>query len=1226
MDATWNTGAVGDWGDPNNWDIDPVFPDNNGDTYNVFINDGETTIDGAFTIDDLTLDGGALVGSGTLDVGGTFTWLSGALGGDGATAEININGDAVIDTGFHNFAAVTVNFAGNTTWVNGNIVSIEPPEGGVFNNSGTFEVQGDVLWFWDVTAAPVFNNEVGGVFSRTTSSGLAEIWAAFNNDGDVIVETGTLQLAGGGASTGTFTVDPNAELFISDFNEFFGFAGAPATTLDPNSVIDSSGTVTFGNLGDGSNTEINGTIDSAAVIADPGATGEVRFTSDSFYGDNSPGTFEAVSGKTVFDGNSATVTDATVRDTATVDVLQYGSLNLEGDLTIDAGGMINLGDPNGGGDLAFSGITPRSILGDGEIVFGPTTGSSITGAGLLIGADMTIRGAGSIFASGAANGANSGTITSDVNGQFSFIRDLNNSGLIEATNGASLDYSDFDFLGTLVNTGTIQVSGGGDLVTRNLVNQDMVSIDGGRLRLEGENFTNVGGTIVGNNAVIEFRNGTFTFAEVGVVNRTNTDLELGNFAILDNTGGTLDLDNLTGQQGTWTMRGGSILGGSIQSSGGATLLFPATGSNRFGTLDGVTLNTGPTMGDGSSMFVDNGLTLNSTTVDLSNGGTGAANMTFQLGTRTLSGTGTVILGNDINRGVGTSIGGGNFTVASGILIRGQAGFVSRATNQGTVSADVNGGSVSFRNSINDVGGLLEAKNGGILRLENDWDNNGTIDVQTGSTLWLQGTNPTADIGTVQRAASTTVRLTGTLTNTGDVLDLQADLGGDFELRQGTIVGGTVNSSGAAKLLIDGENITGSEFQGVTFGADVGFTDGNNGVVKISGGLTLDNSTFAVENNFAPDVTFSGNSQTVGGTGQFIVRATSGSTEVRNASITGGTVTFGPNITMLVSSSSQFNSVTFQGKFNAAAGGYFNQGLIHIDGTMSQINMDELENQGGTIRVDAGNILDLGNSPGETVFVQSGGEFVLDGKLDAANDIEIRGGTFSGSGFVQFVTGTFRHLLAESGGAIAPGGSIDTLLVDGDVVIGDGGHFAVEVNSYGDADLLDIIKGTFQTVNGDLDLSSSSDFLDVTNLAGNVNGAQFVVIQYDGARIGTFDNVTPGVNVIYDDPNKQILVEPVSLAEVFDADFDDDHDVDGIDFLIWQRGYNLTGQTDNSNGDANFDGSVNSADLAVWENQYGTVVPLTAANAAVPEPGSAMLVFAGGLLLAGRRRVGWKSVG
>ncbi|MCH7751481.1 MAG: PEP-CTERM sorting domain-containing protein, partial [Planctomycetes bacterium] len=82
-------------------------------------------------------------------------------------------------------------------------------------------------------------------------------------------------------------------------------------------------------------------------------------------------------------------------------------------------------------------------------------------------------------------------------------------------------------------------------------------------------------------------------------------------------------------------------------------------------------------------------------------------------------------------------------------------------------------------------------------------------------------------------------------------------------------------------------------------------------------------------------------------------------------------------------------------------------------------------------------------------------------------------------------------------------------------------------------------------------------------------------------------------------------------ELNDADFDDDNDVDGVDFLIWQRGLGV-GST-HAEGDANGDSIVNEADLAVWEAQYGSPPPLSAplsVSSTVPEPASAVLVLLG----------------
>jgi hypothetical protein len=78
-----------------------------------------------------------------------------------------------------------------------------------------------------------------------------------------------------------------------------------------------------------------------------------------------------------------------------------------------------------------------------------------------------------------------------------------------------------------------------------------------------------------------------------------------------------------------------------------------------------------------------------------------------------------------------------------------------------------------------------------------------------------------------------------------------------------------------------------------------------------------------------------------------------------------------------------------------------------------------------------------------------------------------------------------------------------------------------------------------------------------------------------------------------------------LPPVDDADFDNDGDVDGRDFLTWQRGYG-TG-TNNSTGDANGSGTVNGADLTIWQGQYngGALSAVT-----VPEPATALLLVLG----------------
>jgi hypothetical protein len=87
----------------------------------------------------------------------------------------------------------------------------------------------------------------------------------------------------------------------------------------------------------------------------------------------------------------------------------------------------------------------------------------------------------------------------------------------------------------------------------------------------------------------------------------------------------------------------------------------------------------------------------------------------------------------------------------------------------------------------------------------------------------------------------------------------------------------------------------------------------------------------------------------------------------------------------------------------------------------------------------------------------------------------------------------------------------------------------------------------------------------------------------------------------------------------DADFDGDGDVDGADFLVWQRGLGGTNQANNSTGDANGNGTVDGADLAIWKSQFAQPGTIGAAGA-VPEPAAALLAAAAfaGILMRRRR--------
>ena len=127
-----------------------------------------------------------------------------------------------------------------------------------------------------------------------------------------------------------------------------------------------------------------------------------------------------------------------------------------------------------------------------------------------------------------------------------------------------------------------------------------------------------------------------------------------------------------------------------------------------------------------------------------------------------------------------------------------------------------------------------------------------------------------------------------------------------------------------------------------------------------------------------------------------------------------------------------------------------------------------------------------------------------------------------------------------------------------------------------------------------------------------------------------DNVVPGqalsirlVNLNVQDVNEGAVDLEVDFDDVqldasplVSADFDEDDDIDGRDFLTWQAGFG--GGPLLSEGNADGDADVDADDLLVWEQMYGTP-PALAAFTTVPEPSSAYLLC---LVLAGvlgRRR-------
>ena len=78
-----------------------------------------------------------------------------------------------------------------------------------------------------------------------------------------------------------------------------------------------------------------------------------------------------------------------------------------------------------------------------------------------------------------------------------------------------------------------------------------------------------------------------------------------------------------------------------------------------------------------------------------------------------------------------------------------------------------------------------------------------------------------------------------------------------------------------------------------------------------------------------------------------------------------------------------------------------------------------------------------------------------------------------------------------------------------------------------------------------------------------------------------------------------LGNPVSGELFLAADFDDDGDVDGEDFLVWQLGFGIVGDADREDGDADNDEDVDGEDFLVWQSEFGSEQDESARLAAAP---------------------------
>jgi fibronectin-binding autotransporter adhesin len=268
----------------------------------------------------------------------------------------------------------------------------------------------------------------------------------------------------------------------------------------------------------------------------------------------------------------------------------------------------------------------------------------------------------------------------------------------------------------------------------------------------GSGITIYGAGTVGSPSTTFVNHGTIR-ADVpgGMLTLTGTDWRNAG-TLRANAGSVINLaGTMANADSTGSLAGTGFFTVSGQVSGG-TLNLPAGAKlhGADGTLNGVTLNGDmdlSAMGFGSSnLNVINGLTFNGTAT-LAGSFFGTALLNFR-GTQTLSGTGTIGFENQYGGSVQVVTPDTTLTIGPDITIHGQTGTVGGTgnvafVNQGTISADVSGGTITLTGT--------------------GWSSIGTVRAENGGTLLTQGTtgnfaNGTLRGGTWQVLAYSTLRL------------------------------------------------------------------------------------------------------------------------------------------------------------------------------------------------------------------------------------------------------------------------------------------------------------------------------------------------------------------------------------------------------------------------------------------------------------------------------------
>lgn len=720
-------------------------------------------------------------------------------------------------------------------------------------------------------------------------------------------------------------------------------------------------------------------------------------------------------------------------------------------VTIATGGDLS-GDA--GVNIAAQATGQATVTIDGGVLVGGPDGITIGGLGT---AEVTVQ--------------NGGTLTTSLTSTYVGVS-AGGSGTVTVT-GATSTWSTGDLVlgdlgqgsATITDDATLTV--GGDTVIGNGTGSEgSLTISDGGTANTYEAFIGYGAGSTGTATVTGTDSYWSTHGNIAYVGYNGT----GSLTVTDGgefttSGDYLYLGSNTGSDGTLTISAGgtvstgiAFIGNASGSTGAATV----TGPGSSWTTSGNAYVGGS--GNGSLTVTDDAefITSGGTLVVGSNSGA--------IGTLTISDGGTATIDGDTAIGDFAGSTGSATVTGSGSSLDTQNLYVGK-TGSGTLTIS-DGGTASTRYAYI---GYDSGSTGSVTITgpNSSWTTNST-DLYvglygTGTLLIEDGADVLSDSGSIGYGSISegTVTVTGsgsTWDIDGSYLDIGVDGTGTLAVADGAVVtttgyiyvGHYTSSEGTVTVTGDGSQLS------TDLNVSVGFR--GTGTLTVADGATV---TAGSGSRTVAIATLSGS------TGTLNIGAAAGATAVAAGMIEAATIAFGSGTGSLV-----FNHTDDDYQFDAAIVG------------------------GGTLEAYSGTSIltgDLTAFTGDTEI--HGGTLSFNSTYSGAISV-LNGGTLGGNGTLSNVT-------LSSGATVAPGNSIGTLNIGGDLDFVSGTTYAVEVNDAGSVagtnnDLLHA-TGTVTIDSGATVAVSADNGTD--NGSTYVSGTTYTILTADAGVSGTFGSVT-----------------------------------------------------------------------------------------------------------------------